>query len=439
MNIGAGRVVEQILRRIDRCLLEEQPADIACWRDSLHELKSRGARLHLFGLISNGRVHSCHRHLISLAHSAIQAGVAACIHAIGDGRDCPPQSLIHFLDEVASAVPTAQLCTLIGRYYALDRNQRWARTKSAWQLLQLGHGAETPDWKAAIQDCYAQGLSDEFLPAMRCDPTYHGFAAGDILMCCNYRTDRIRQIVHALHDPNFDAFARDEAMSLARILSIVPYGSNLTTSLFAREEIRETLGQIIASAGLTQVRIAETEKFPHVTYFFNGGRETASPSEEHRLIPSPQVASYDLAPEMSAAGITDHVLAVLKQKADLVVVNYANPDMVGHTGDIAATIAAIETVDQQLGRLLPSVRDHGYSLLVTADHGNAEMLWDAEHKMPHTAHTNNPVRLIGVDAQRPFPTLHDGVLGDIAPTILARMELSVPVAMTGRNLMSADS
>lgn len=431
MNIGAGRVVDQILRRIDRALLDVSPDSLQTWRQSLEKLKANGRNLHLFGLISDGRVHGCHKHLIALAQSAIAAGVKVCIHGIADGRDSSPQGLLGYLTELEQAVPEAEICTLIGRYYALDRDHRWARTERAWRLLQLGDGVQVNDWRKAVQEYYHQGVRDEFLPAMRLSADYTGMEGDDVLLCCNYRTDRIRQIIHALLDDDFRAFHRT-ATARPQVLSMVDYGTDLTTALFEREVIRDTLGETVAAAGLSQVRIAETEKFPHVTYFFNAGREEAHEQEDHRLVPSPKVASYDLAPEMSAAGITTTVLEAMQEDHPLIIVNYANPDMVGHTGDLAATIKAVESVDNALGEIIPIAESLGYSLLVTADHGNAEMMWNRETEMPHTAHTTNLVRFIAGNTT--MTRLRDGVLGDIAPTILELLGCAKPAAMTGISL-----
>ncbi len=432
MNIGAGRIVDQILRRIDRAVLDEAPDALPLWQQTLQELQANGGRLHLLGLISDGRVHGCHRHLIALAQSAITAGVQVCIHGIADGRDSSPQGFSAYMSEVQEAVPKARICTLIGRYYALDRDHRWARTELAWRLIQLGDGAKTNDWRKAVQGHYSQGLTDEFLPAMLLDADYTGIKKNDVVMSCNYRSDRIRQIVHALRGKDFTEFSREESLIRPQILSMVHYGTDLTTPLFERTAIQDTLGETIATAGLSQVRIAETEKFPHVTYFFNAGREEAYPKEQHRLIPSPKVASYDRAPEMSAAGITTAVLEAMQEEHPLIIVNYANPDMVGHTGSIPATIKAVETVDEALGTLVSAAGTLGYSLLVTADHGNAEVMWNTATEMPHTAHTNNPVRFIACGSR--ITELQDGVLGDIAPTVLELLDCDKPAAMTGKSL-----
>lgn len=432
MNIGAGRIVEQIIRRIDRTLLQESPEDVPLWQQTLDRLQHSGGRLHLLGLISEGRVHGCHQQLIALAHSAVSRGIAVCIHGISDGRDSSPQGLLDYLTEVEQAVPKARISTLIGRYYALDRDRRWERTEKAWRLLQCGEGIEVTDWRAQVQEYYDQGITDEFLPALRLNPNYSGMTEKDVLMCCNYRTDRIRQIVQSLAAEDFSGFFREADEQTPGILSMVHYGTDLTTALFQRQDIQGTLGEAVAEAGLSQMRIAETEKFPHVTYFFNGGREEPHSGEEHCLIPSPKVASYDLAPEMSADGITSALLAAMQEEYRLIIVNYANPDMVGHTGDLAATIRGVEAVDAALGQIIPAARSCGYSLLVTADHGNAEQMWNQETGMPHTAHTTNPVRFIAHDER--ISALNDGVLGDIAPTILHMLGYAPAPAMTGKSL-----
>lgn len=437
MNIGAGRIVEQILRKIDKSLLEKKiyPKEFI---SSLKKIKQKKTTLHIFGLISHGRVHGCQRHLLALAHKALSSGVQVRIHGIADGRDCPPRSLSGFLREVEAQIPRGVLSTLIGRYYALDRDHRWQRTREAWRLLQFGTGQLVTSPYESIEQYYAQGLGDEFLPAMRLDAGYQGFDAEDVLLCCNFRPDRIRQIVTALQSPTFDGFDREGRKSFCEVLSMVPYGISATQPLFMRDSLGDTLGEVISTAGKQQVRIAETEKFPHVTYFFNGGHEEPFLGEERVLVPSPRVASYDLAPEMSAAGVTDAVLQSLKKKPELIVVNYANPDMVGHTGDLQATIRAVETVDHELGRLIARALPCGYTLFVVSDHGNAESMWDQETAQPHTAHTTNPVRLIVAGENLGAQQLRDGVLGDIAPTVLHSLDLGIPEAMTGKVLLSEE-
>ncbi len=402
--------------------------------------QSRGA-CHLLGLVSPGGVHSHQDHAAALAHLLDAAGVPTLIHAFTDGRDTPPRSGRDDLARLAAALPpSARIATVAGRYYAMDRDKRWDRVGRAWRALAEADAPRFATAQAVMDNSYARDLTDEFVvPAVLGE--YHGMRDGDGLLCFNFRADRVREILAALLDPGFDGFPRPRVPRFAAALGMTQYSAELDrflATLFPPEHLDHLLGEVAASAGRTQLRAAETEKYPHVTYFLNGGRETPFPGEDRILVPSPKVATYDLQPEMSAPELTDRVVAAIESGTyDLIVLNFANPDMVGHTGSLPAAIKAVETVDAGLGRIAEAVRRQGGALLVTADHGNCETMRDPETGGPHTAHTTNPVPvlLVGGDA----PALSDGRLADIAPTLLALMGLPQPAEMTGRSLIRADA
>ena len=452
MNIGAGRVVEQILPKLDRLLPHfiDQPPPL--WQSILSHLHNHGATLHLLGVLSDGRVHGCIHHVMAMARSALQAKVAVKIHGMSDGRDCPPQKLPDFLRLMQQELGEICLTSLIGRYYAMDRDQRWERTQKAWDLWQQGHADKQLSDSAALEaylaQHYQQGKSDETLPAICLERDYKGFSPNDILVCSNFRIDRMKQVA-ACFSPQFMHFPRAKT-PLPSVYSMVPYGDDFPTitPLFLRDNVPTPLGEVIAREGRTQLRLAETEKFPHVTYFMNGGREQPFDGEQRILIPSPKVASYDLAPHMSAGHITDALIDSLQRDDHgLSIVNFANPDMVGHTGNFSAVCQAVAFVDQQLARLIPAAKEQGVILMVTADHGNAEILWDERNQQPHTAHTTNPVAFVlcnfstrTINLRCP-QTLHDtpaGKLGDIAPTILKCLGYLVPTEMTGQSLLQPE-
>ncbi|WP_374440366.1 2,3-bisphosphoglycerate-independent phosphoglycerate mutase [Stella sp.] len=447
MNIGAGRVVMQELPRITRALADGTVARNPRFTAFVDRLKASGGTAHLIGLLSPGGVHSHQDHIAGLARLLDRAGVPVAVHAFLDGRDTPPESAVEALAAFRAAVADCahiRIASVAGRYYAMDRDRRWDRVERAWRALVLAEGARAADAGDAVRASYADGKTDEFvLPVVLGD--YAGMTDGDGLLMANFRADRAREILASLLDPAFAGFVRPRVPKFAAALGMVEYSSDLArflAALLEPEELRDTLGEVVAKAGLRQLRIAETEKYAHVTFFLNGGEEREFAGEERILVPSPKVATYDLQPEMSAGEVTDRLVdAIASGRFDLVVVNYANPDMVGHSGILAAAVKAVEAVDACLGRLEAAVRAAGGVLLVTADHGNAEQMLDPETGGPHTAHSMNPVPIVmtggpAVAALAP-PGGGRGRLADIAPTILALMGLPRPAAMTGRSLLAA--
>ncbi|HEY1506970.1 MAG TPA: 2,3-bisphosphoglycerate-independent phosphoglycerate mutase [Stellaceae bacterium] len=441
MNLGAGRVVTQDLPRIDKAVADGSIAKIPALREFIARVKQAKGTAHLMGLVSPGGVHSHQDHIAALAKALSDAGVPVAIHAFLDGRDTPPKSaeahIAKLLADVA-ACKSLRIATVSGRYYAMDRDKRWDRVGKAYEALVDAKGERAADAKAAIAQSYAAGKTDEFvLPTVIDD--YAGMKDGDGVICANFRADRVREILTALVDPGFKDFPRARVVRFAAAAAMTEYSetlSHLLLTLFPPQDLSDTFGEVISHAGLTQLRIAETEKYAHVTFFFNGGREEEFPGESRILVPSPKVATYDLKPEMSAPEVTDKLVeAIDSGKFDVVVVNYANTDMVGHSGDLKATIKAVETVDQCLGRVADAVKRAGGTLLITADHGNAEMMRDPKTGEPHTAHTTNPVPLILVNPPAGVTGISDGRLSDIAPTLLRLLDIAQPKAMTGHALV----
>jgi len=442
MNLGAGRIVPQDLPRISDALASGALAEKPALARFIAQLRESGGTAHILGLLSPGGVHSHQDHIAALAQLVLAAGVPVAVHGFLDGRDTPPRSASECLRAFQAKAPEARIATIIGRYYAMDRDRRWERNALAYRALAEGAGEPAPDAAGAIAQSYAAGIGDEFVkPAVI--GGYAGMKDGDGLLMANFRSDRARQILAALLDPGFDGFPRSRAVRFAAALGMVSYSAALDPllgTLFEPLELRHTLGEVVAEAGLTQLRIAETEKYAHVTFFLNGGREAEFPGEARILVPSPRVATYDLKPEMSAFEMTDKLVdAIDGGRFDLIVVNYANGDMVGHTGNLDAAIKAVEAVDACMGRLETAVIAAGGALLITADHGNAEQMTDPGTGQAHTAHTMNKVPAILVNAPSWAGALDDGRLSDVAPTLLALLDLPQPAQMTGRNLISAIS
>ncbi len=442
MNLGAGRIVVPDLPRIDNALLDGSLAAKPGLNQFIATLKTSGGTAHLLGLMSDGGVHSHQDHLIGIAKLIAARGVPVVIHAFTDGRDTPPQSALTFLSHVQAALAESagiSLGTVSGRFFAMDRDQRWDRVEAAYQAIVLAQGARADSAQAAIEQSYTAGVLDEFI-----QPTviaaYAGMNDGDGVMMVNFRADRARELLTALADPAFEGFARTRTVAFAATLGVVEYSSALNAffpALFPPEDIPDTFGAVLSKAGKTQLRIAETEKYAHVTFFFNGGVETAFPGEERILVPSPKVKTYDLQPAMSAVEVTDKLVAAIESgRFDAIVVNYANTDMVGHSGILSAAIEAVETVDTCLARLEAAVRAAGGAMLITADHGNAEQMIDPITREPHTAHTLNLVPTILVNAPASVKSLREGALADVAPTLLALLGLPQPAAMTGTSLLS---
>ena len=443
MNIGAGRVILQDLPRIDEALSSGALAGHPLVRQLIDTQTGTGRPVHLMGLLSNGGVHAHQVHLEGLADILSAAGVEVRLHAFLDGRDTPPKSahsFLHHWEQRFAQNPRVKIATLCGRYFAMDRDKRWDRVEKAYAAIADGIGAHYGSAREALDAMYAQNITDEFVtPCIIGD--YHGTVHGDALLMGNFRADRAREIMHALIDTRFDAFARAEATEYSMVIGMVEYSTELTAlmpALFPQDMPRQTFGEIVAAAGLRQLRIAETEKYAHVTFFFNGGREEPFPREDRILVPSPSVATYDLKPEMSAPEVTDRLVSVINEGLyDVIIVNYANTDMVGHTGDLNAAVAAVEAVDTCLGHVWKAVHSQGGALLITADHGNAEMMRDTSTAQAHTAHTLNKVPLVlaGEEFTRDKVGLRDGRLADIAPTLLALLGLPQPDVMTGQSLL----
>ncbi|ADU52318.1 phosphoglycerate mutase [Thermaerobacter marianensis DSM 12885] len=441
LNLGAGRIVYQDIVRISRAIADGSFFENEVLVGAARRARERGGRLHLIGLVSDGGVHSSLEHLLALLELGRRQGVETVVHAFTDGRDTPPTSAPEYVRRVEEA--GGRIATVVGRYFAMDRDKRWDRTERAYRALVLGEGHRAPSAAAALEQAYARGQTDEFIePVVITDAEGRPLpriTARDETVFFNFRADRARQLARALADPGFDAFRRPEGAGPVPLTQMIEYDEEFTLpTAFPPVYLKETFGEVVARAGLRQLRIAETEKYAHVTYFFNGREETPFPGEERVLIPSPKVATYDLKPEMSAPEVTERVVAEIGSgRFDAVVLNFANPDMVGHTGVLEAAIQACATVDRCLGRVLEAIRRQGGAALVLADHGNAEIMVDPATGEPHTAHTTSPVPCVLVDPRHRHARLRDGILADAAPTLLELMGLEPPGAMTGRSLIVA--
>jgi 2,3-bisphosphoglycerate-independent phosphoglycerate mutase len=440
LNLGAGRIVYQDLTRINKAIAEGDLARNLVAQECF--ARARGHRLHFLGLVSDGGVHSHYEHLVALADAARGAGVTDIIvHAFTDGRDTSPTGGADFLEACSAGLAKsgAQIATVVGRYFAMDRDRRWDRTKKAWDAIVLGRGERCQTTPAlAVRAQYERGTTDEFLP-----PLIFSHAGeqrlrdGDTVFFFNFRADRARQLSQAFLLEEFDGFDR-EVWPRINYVTLTQYDVTYSSPfIFAPQELRQILSEVVSGAGKTQLRIAETEKYPHVTYFFNGGIEHAFAGEERKIVPSPKVATYDLQPEMSAREVTDEVLARIG-KYDLIILNFANPDMVGHTGVIPAGVKAVETIDECLARIVPAVLAQGGACLVTADHGNCEQMRNPDGS-PNTAHTTNLVHFIYVAENAARFRVDDGILADVAPTLLFLLGLPQPREMIGRNLLAAAS
>jgi 2,3-bisphosphoglycerate-independent phosphoglycerate mutase len=444
LTLGAGRIVPQELVRISDAIEEGRLAQNPILKQSLQILKERGSQLHLVGLCSDGGVHSHQDHLHALLEIACTSGVPTCIHAITDGRDTKPTSGTKYLAQLQQKITDlnfGKIVTVAGRYYAMDRDRRWERIQSAYRVMtQDGEGIG----KTAVQvleDSYRQDITDEFIVPTRLETG--AIQAGDGVLFFNFRPDRARQLTQAFVSPGFEGFERIQIPDLT-FITMTQYEADLPVQvLFTPQNMDHLLGQVVSEHGLKQFRIAETEKYAHVTYFFNGGIETPFAGEDRELIPSPTVATYDETPEMSASAVTAAMVkAIGKRDYSLMVVNYANPDMVGHTGNFEATVAALEAVDRCMGSLVSAVVATGGTTLILADHGNAELMWDEEGH-PWTAHTTNPVPFIVVEGEKrkikgqggDIKLRSDGCLADVAPTILQFLGLPKPAEMTGESLI----
>jgi 2,3-bisphosphoglycerate-independent phosphoglycerate mutase len=445
LNIGAGRVVPQELVRISDAVEDGTLLSNSALLKICQEVRLTGGKLHLVGLCSEGGVHSHLSHLLGLLDLANDQSIEnVCIHAITDGRDTLPtegKQAIQKLQDYIDQVGIGQIVTISGRYYAMDRDRRWDRVQSVYKIMTEEAEIDPRSAIEVLHDSYANKVTDEFIVPTRIAPG--SVQPGDGIIFFNFRPDRARQLTQAFVDPKFDGFERTQVKPLP-FVTFTQYDSQLPVLVaFEPQNLNNILGEVVSKHGLKQLRTAETEKYAHVTYFFNGGLEEPFPGEDRELVPSPMVATYDSAPAMSAEQVTDVAIAgINKGIYSLVVINYANPDMVGHTGNLEATVKALETVDRCVGRLLDSIIRAGGTSIIIADHGNAEMMWDENHN-PWTAHTTNPVPFILIEGEgRKIPghgtevqLRNDGRLADIAPTILDILKLPQPAEMTGRSMI----
>ncbi|GLS85328.1 2,3-bisphosphoglycerate-independent phosphoglycerate mutase [Cypionkella aquatica] len=437
-NIGAGRVVAMDLGAIDLAVEDGSFATNPSLLEFVAKLKASGGTAHLMGMVSDGGVHGHITHVIAACRVITAMGIPVALHAITDGRDVSPSSAAEFIDVLMVQLPSgAKVATVIGRYWAMDRDNRWERVQRAYDAMVMANGehAETP--AQAVAQSYAKGEMDEFIaPTVIGD--YQGAIDGDGVFCLNFRSDRSREILGALAAPGFAGFATGDRPEWAAMLGMVEYSTDhneYMATAYPKRSISNTLGEWVAKQGLTQFRLAETEKYPHVTFFLNGGREVPFEGEDRAMPKSPKVATYDLQPEMSSVEVADNLVMAIEKGYDLIVVNFANPDMVGHTGSLTAAIKACEAVDIGLGRALVALQAKGGAMIVTADHGNCELMIDPVTGGPHTSHTVNPVPVVLVGGPAGAVLRDGGRLGDLAPTILALMGLPQPPEMTGRDLM----
>ncbi|MDY0250280.1 MAG: 2,3-bisphosphoglycerate-independent phosphoglycerate mutase [Pseudomonas sp.] len=440
MNLGAGRVVYQDFTRITKAIKDGDFFTNPVLTQAVDQAVERGKAVHILGLLSDGGVHSHQDHLIAMIELAAQRGADKIyLHAFLDGRDTPPRSAqpsIEAIEAACAKLGKGRIASLIGRYFAMDRDNRWDRVEQAWKLLVDGQGIyQAESATAALAASYARDESDEFVKACSIGEPVR-MDDGDSVIFMNFRADRARELSHAFLDKDFAGFKRQRLPQLNQFVMLTQYAVNLPApSAFSPTPLVNVLGEYLANLGKTQLRIAETEKYAHVTFFFSGGREAPFPGEERILIPSPNVATYDLQPQMSAPQITERIVeAIEKQQYDVIVVNYANGDMVGHTGVFAAAVQAVECLDHCLDRIVTALEKVGGEALITADHGNVEQMEDESTGQAHTAHTCEPVPFIYV-GQRPASMRNNGVLADVAPTMLTLMGLPIPVEMTGRSII----
>ena len=449
MNLGAGRIVYQDLTRIDKSIADGDFFENRALVDAMFRGGKEGQALHLVGLVSAGGVHSHLRHLVALVKMARrQRAERLFVHVLTDGRDCAPTAAaedVASLERTLASVGVGRVATVIGRYYAMDRDRRWNRTRRAYDAMVHGRGRTATSAAALVRSAYAEGVTDEFIePGVVVDAAgapVGPVRAGDAVIFFNFRADRARQLTRglALEGDRFDGFDRGGAATFA-VTTLTEYDATYGLPVaFDPLTFSGNVAEVLTAGGRTNLRLAETEKYAHVTYFFNSGSESPHPGEDRILVPSPKVPTYDLKPEMSAEGITTELLAdVAARRHDVIICNFANADMVGHTGKLDATVAAVSTLDRCLARIVHAMIDAGGSVLVTADHGNAEQMWDRERNGPHTAHTANPVPILLVAPELAGKrlSLRNGTLRDVAPTLLHLAGLEVPAEMTGGDLRS---
>lgn len=444
LNLGAGRIVYQDISRIANAIADGSLAENAALRGALRYVRRSGSKLHLIGLLGDGGVHSHSDHLYALLDIAAAQGVDPILHLITDGRDTPTRMGLRFCAELMDKIERdgcGRVSTVSGRYFAMDRDRRWERTQQAYDAMAFRvSDVSAPSPQSAIQQSYDQGVTDEFIaPTVIGDEPGMGIAPGDALLCFNFRADRMRQLAQAFIKRDYDGADRFQPIADLRLATMTEYMDGLTDEiLFPVELLRNTLAETLSTAGLTQYHAAETEKYPHVTFFFNGRNEAPFKGETRKIVPSPKVATYDLQPEMSAFELTEETLARLAAADDdFLLVNFANPDMVGHTGSLRAAISAVEAVDACAGRLVDAALAKGGDAIVTADHGNCERMIDEATGEPHTYHTVGPVSLFVIDAARCYDLHSWGRLADVAPTVLDLMDVEQPAEMTGCSLIRA--
>ncbi len=440
-NLGAGRVVMQDLPKIDMAIKDGTIEQNSVLQELISNLKTSGKSCHLMGLMSPGGVHSSQAHIVALANILNKNGVKTWVHAFLDGRDTPPESAVDYLADFEKSIANMELvkiATISGRFYAMDRDKRWDRVEKAYNNMVLADGVRYATSDEAIRASYAEKVTDEFvLPCVIGD--YSGFEDGDAVLMANFRADRAREILYVLADKTFDGFARKKVFELSMAVGMTEYSvdhNRFMKTMFPPEALVNILGEVIAENGLTQLRIAETEKYAHVTFFFNGGEEKEFKGESRILIPSPKVATYDLKPEMSVYEVTDKLVEAIKnQSFDVIICNFANGDMVGHTGIMDAALKAVAAVDDCLGRVVNAIKEVDGVILVTADHGNAEKMLDEKTGQPYTAHTVGDVQAVLINAPKNVVGLEEGRLADIAPTLLDLLDIKQPSEMTGKSLL----
>lgn len=441
MNLGAGRVVMQDLPRIDQAIKDGSIKQNPVLKELIADLQKNNKTCHLMGLMSPGGVHSSMEHIIALCQILAENNIKVDVHAFLDGRDTPPSSAKDFIADFEKAIAGlkgVKIATIAGRFYAMDRDKRWDRVEAAYNAIALGEGKHAATAEEAIAASYKDGVTDEFVvPCIIGD--YQGFEDGDAVLMANFRADRAREILYALADKDFDGFPRKKFVTLSMAVGMTEYSvdhNRFMKTMFGPEALKNIFGEVIANHGLTQLRIAETEKYAHVTFFFNGGEEKEFPGESRILVPSPKVATYDLQPEMSVYEVTDKLVdAIENERFDVIICNFANGDMVGHTGKMDAVLKAVAAVDECLGRVVKAIKDVDGVLLVTADHGNAEKMVDEKTGEPYTAHTVGKVQAVLVNGPKNVTGLKDGRLADIAPTLLQLLDIPEPKEMNGHSLL----
>lgn len=442
LTIGAGRVIEQTLVRINAAVKQDQFSQMPEINAMINRLNKTGQAAHVMGLLSPGGVHSHIDHVIAMVNTITAQHITVNLHVILDGRDVMPKTAVDNVSHLNTRLNhpgRVHIQTISGRYYTMDRDQRWDRTKKAFDGMVYGDGPAFGDPVTLIKKQYTDGVTDEFIPPHVANG-YQGVEAGDALIACNFRADRMRQILRALTKSDFTDFDRGQMAppNWSKIIGMVKYADDLADEmdvLFPPVQPDNTLGQVISQHGSTQLRLAESEKYPHVTYFLNGGLEDAFDGEQRIIVPSPDVATYDQCPQMSAGDVTNRCIDYIHQHLpDFIVLNFANPDMVGHTGDLQAAIQAVETVDHCLGQVIDTIKEHHGQALIIADHGNCEQMKNPDTGQPHSAHTTNPVPCVYIGDQ--FDTVTDGGLADVAPTVLHMMSIARPDAMDGQSLLS---